>query len=106
MPPAVCKARNWRNSPKRAMMKPKPMTVSPVRTQASSVRSAAKKTLGSKSDIGMRGRRLLVDEGAFNHVVARMAHVALLESALFQHRLGILQHGRTAAQHEPVRLEI
>ena len=53
-----CAARNCTNSPKRDTTKPSAMIVSPVRSHARSVRSAAKKTRGSDCEIGIGVRGL------------------------------------------------
>lgn len=45
---------------------------------------------------------LLVDEGAFDHEVARRAGVAFLEAALLAQFLQGLEHLRAAADHDAI----
>jgi len=45
---------------------------------------------------------LFLDEGLFDHVVAGFAVIALLESARVENGAQIGQHGRAAAEHEPI----
>ena len=107
-----CSAIRRRNNPNRATTNPKAMTVRPVRTQASSVRSAAKKTRGSDS-IWLRevvGERMMA-RGQYTKRFIQHGHIARsrrnrqpaprLEGAhslCERHRIG----GRPEAEHRAI----